>query len=142
MSGDQTRDPGEGEGVFNVQDRRRFNPDTGDLREDKTIHLPGGGVLKDEPEPEPEPVDLPVTFAELLQPFLLVGLAGLGILPHPETQKPEINLPAAAVAIESLELLAKKTEGNRTPEESRLLDQALYELKMQFVEIKERLQRG
>ncbi len=104
-----------------------------------SIPLPGGGVLRDEDERE---APLPVGFTELIHPFLLVGLAGLGVLPQPDTNEPEVNLRAARAAIESLELLRAKTEGNRTPEETRLLDQALYELKMQYIEARERPRRG
>ncbi len=126
-----------GEGGFRVDDLRRFDPRTGERRSGgDSIPLPGGGVLSPgEAAPESP---LPVRFADLVQPFVLVGLTGLGVLPHPDTNQAEVNLNAAATAIESLELLKTKSEGNRTPEETRLLEQALYELKMQFVEARER----
>ncbi len=126
-----------GESGFRVDDLRRFDPRTGERRSGgDSIPLPGGGVLSPG-EAAPE-APLPVRFADLVQPFVLVGLTGLGVLPHPDTNQAEVNLNAAATAIESLELLKTKSEGNRTPEETRLLEQALYELKMQFVEARER----
>ena len=134
------RKPGapEDDAGFGVTDRRRFDPATGAPRaEAGGTPLPGGGVLQ-APGAESDDIRLPVGFADLVQPFVLVCLAGLGVLPDPDTQQPEINLRAAAAAIECLELLRAKTEQTRTPEETRFLEQALYELKMQFVEARER----
>jgi hypothetical protein len=129
-------------GSFRVDDQRRFDPRTGERREGAPdTPLPGGGVLSGAGA-SAEETELPVGFGDLVQPFLLIGLTGLGILPHPETNQAEVNLKAAAAAIDSLELLKTRTEGNRTAEETRLLEQALYELKMQFVEARERSRRG
>lgn len=46
----------------------------------------------------------------------------------------EPNLEGAAQMIEILALLEEKTKGNLNPEEQRLLEQVLYELRMRFVE--------
>ncbi|MBI4455231.1 MAG: DUF1844 domain-containing protein [Acidobacteria bacterium] len=43
------------------------------------------------------------------------------------------NLAAAKQMIDWLSILQRKTEGNRTPEESLLLENLLYELRMQFL---------
>ncbi|HNX19196.1 MAG TPA: DUF1844 domain-containing protein [Acidobacteriota bacterium] len=134
------RGDADGGDEIKVEDRRRIDPRTGDARGADEVPLPGGGVLRGaEDEAAGTP---PAIFAELVNPFLLLGLAGLGVLPHPETNKPEVNLAVAQRAIECLELLARKTEGRLEPDEDRLLQQALYELKMQFVEARERPRRG
>ncbi len=143
-SGDRAGAPEEGSGEsFQVQDRRRFDPRTGEVRpETDAIPLPGGGVLQGH-EHEPEPGALrPVGFEDLVQPFLLMGLSGLGVVPHPDTGRAEVDETTARLGIECLELLRARTENNRTPDESRMLDAALYELKMQFVEVRERRRRG
>ena len=58
-----------------------------------------------------------------------------GDLPDPITGKPsEVNLDGAAQMIEILALLDQKTRGNLTAEESQLLEQVLYELRLRFVE--------
>ena len=44
-----------------------------------------------------------------------------------------MNLEAAKQMIDILAMLQKKTEGNRTPEETRLLDDILYDLRMKFL---------
>jgi len=43
------------------------------------------------------------------------------------------NMAACKQMIDWMALLQRKTEGNRTPEESQLLDTLLYELRMQFL---------
>jgi hypothetical protein len=100
------------------------------------VPLPGGGVLHREAAaqgPDVEP-DLPLTFETIVKPFFLMGLAALGVLPHPEHGGPHVDLAAARMAIAALELLREKTAGNVTDEERRLIDQALLDLKMQYVE--------
>ena len=49
--------------------------------------------------------------------------------------RPEKSLDLARQDIDLLGLLQDKTKGNLTGEEERLLDQALYDLRMRFVEV-------
>jgi hypothetical protein len=66
----------------------------------------------------------------------LIGSAyvHLGDAPSPEGQS-ERNLEFAKQDIDLLGILQEKTKGNLTGEEERLLDQALYDLRMRFVEV-------
>ncbi|MFC1658341.1 DUF1844 domain-containing protein [Candidatus Omnitrophota bacterium] len=57
----------------------------------------------------------------------------LGQIPNPATNKKERNLPQAKFLIDTLDLLQDKTKGNLSSEESNLLENVLYELKMQYV---------
>jgi hypothetical protein len=50
-----------------------------------------------------------------------------------------VNLSVAAQHIDILAMLADKTHGNLTPEESELLSSLLYDLRMSFVEVKKQL---
>ena len=50
---------------------------------------------------------------------------------HPEAT-PQ-NLEASKQMIDILGMLYEKTEGNRTPEETRLLDDILYDLRLKFL---------
>ena len=101
------------------------------------VELPGGGVYlgsaRDEHGGAPEP-----RFEDLASPFVLMGLAALGIVPNPETGRSEVDLAAARTAIECLELLRRKTHGNRSDSETAFLEQALYELKVQYAERRDR----
>ncbi|MEP7125999.1 MAG: DUF1844 domain-containing protein, partial [Byssovorax sp.] len=58
----------------------------------------------------------------------------LGDAPNPEGQ-PESNQQLARQDIDLLGLLQEKTRGNLTGEEERLLDQALYDLRMRYIEV-------
>jgi hypothetical protein len=79
-----------------------------------------------------------VTLETIVKPFFLMGLAALGVLPHPEHGRAQVDLAAARLAIAALELLREKTAGHLSDEERRLIDQALIDLKMQYVEARGR----
>ena len=100
------------------------------------VELPGGGVMGG--GPEPKPAELSIGFGDLVRPFLMMGLTGVGVLPHPDTGQPDTDLAATKHAIATLELLLERTEGNRSADETAMLEQALFELKMQFVEAQRR----
>jgi len=58
----------------------------------------------------------------------------LGIVANPSTGKKESNLSQAKFLIDTLAMLQEKTSGNLSEEEGRLLENALYELRLQYVE--------
>jgi hypothetical protein len=58
----------------------------------------------------------------------------LGEVPHPETQQPAPNLVLAKQTIDILGMLREKTRGNLTPEEDKLLEHLLLDLRLRFVE--------
>ncbi len=65
-------------------------------------------------------------------------LMHLGENPLPGQKKNEMNLPHAKEVIDLLSLLEEKTRGNLTRDESNLLSNLLYTLRMKFVELKNR----
>ncbi|MCM0604711.1 MAG: DUF1844 domain-containing protein [Xanthomonadaceae bacterium] len=74
--------------------------------------------------------------------FLSISSAaffGLGIAPPEMNEKPKIDLDLARHNIDLLELMDEKTKGNRTAEESKLLEQLLFETRMRYVEVERRL---
>lgn len=58
---------------------------------------------------------------------------GLGAVPHPETNQTALNLPAAKQMIDILALLQGKTKGNLSEQESALLEQVLFNLRIHYV---------
>jgi len=60
---------------------------------------------------------------------------GLGLVPAEADQPSETNLDLAKQNIDLLEMIFEKTKGNRTPDEERLIEQVLFELRMRFVEL-------
>lgn len=62
----------------------------------------------------------------------------LGDAPNPVDGRIEQNLTMARQTIDLLGLLEEKTQGNLTGEEERVLEQALYELRLRYVEAAEK----
>jgi hypothetical protein len=70
--------------------------------------------------------------------FFITSLAlqatiAMGFMDNPVTNKKEENLPQAKFLIDTLSLLKEKTKGNLTEEENNLMENVLYELRMQYV---------
>ena len=61
------------------------------------------------------------------------ALMHLGQVPDPMTGEPQQDLEQAQFTIELLAMLQQKTEGNRTPEESGVLEEILAALRMAYV---------
>ena len=75
----------------------------------------------------------PASFSFLLSTLATQAMVGLGILPDPDSGKPVINRPLAKHMIDTLGMLAAKTKGNLTAEETEQLDGALHQLRMIYV---------
>jgi Domain of unknown function (DUF1844) len=76
-----------------------------------------------------------LTFSGFVLSLATTAALHFGDLADPETGQPgEPDLDSAARIIELLEMLRKKTQGNLIPEEDKLLDDLLYELRLRFVE--------
>ncbi len=58
----------------------------------------------------------------------------LGLMPNPQTGKTEVNLQIARMLIDQLEMIEKKTAGNLNAEELQILNNALTNLRIAFVE--------
>ena len=68
---------------------------------------------------------------------LLASTAALhfGDIPDPQTgERHEPDLVAAHQMIDLISLLQEKTKGNLTPDEAKLVDDLLYELRMRYVQ--------
>jgi hypothetical protein len=60
-------------------------------------------------------------------------LVSLGEIKNPVSGNHDKNLVAAKQHIEILEMLSKKTAGNLTDNEARLIQQILYEVRLKYV---------
>lgn len=79
------------------------------------------------------PSDL--TFSGFVLSLATTAALHFGDIADPETgRKSEPDLPSAARIIEVLSMLQEKTRGNLIPEEERLVDDLLYELRMRYVQ--------
>ena len=144
----------EGEG-FKVVDRRKFTS-TGEQRTDlspEEAAAPPPPPLTPPPrQPEPKPADKGPARKPAAQPepsgpqgeiesseefaALIMSLANTAMV-YLESRDPlagsQQNVAAAKQMIGWLEALQRKTEGNRSADETRLLEGLLYELRMQFL---------
>ena len=82
-----------------------------------------------------------MSFEQLVQSIYMTAIMQLGGA-TPEGQKPQVDILGARQSVDMLGVLAEKTKGNLTPDESHLLDSALFELHMAFLEITQALARS
>jgi hypothetical protein len=157
------RDDQSEEVTFKIADRRKFNAD-GSVREgvvlDKPLEKP-----KPEPSAEAPPAmpdadeflaqpetgaddtdaDLddeevpgandPASFVNFLSTLATNAAASLGAVPHPATGQRSLDLETGKYWLDVLGMIKDKTNGNLHPQESRLLDALLADLRMQYVTV-------
>ncbi len=93
---------------------------------------------KSKPVSDKEPSQAPfpeASFEYLLNMLGTQALLSLGVLPNPLTNRHEVNLAQAKLFIDLLQVLETKTQGNRTAEETEMLEGMLSELRLAFVNI-------
>jgi hypothetical protein len=82
-----------------------------------------------------------MNFETLVQSIYMTTIVQLGGA-TPEGQQPQVDLMGARQSIDMLGILAEKTKGNLTTSEERLLESALFEVRMGFLEITQALARS
>jgi hypothetical protein len=83
----------------------------------------------------------PMSFERLVQSVYMSSIVQLGGT-TPEGQKPQVDLLGAKQSIEMLTVIAEKSAGNLSPAESSLVDSALFELRLAFLDITQALARS
>lgn len=73
-------------------------------------------------------------FLQLVLGLQQAGMVALGKLMNPVTRKVEANLDAARDTIDTLAALEARTRGNLESDEQRVLQQALTELRLNYVD--------
>ena len=92
------------------------------------------------PHSASQPDDLPaVDFTTFVLSLSHSALLHLGDAPHPLVDETsEVDLPMARQTIDLLALIQEKTQGNLTGAEEQMLGQALYDLRLRFVEVSQK----
>jgi hypothetical protein len=144
---------------FTIKDRRRFDS-SGEARGDAEAEQekareqeprPQPQAPPREPAPEAEPREQkaggpgpqggrrpqlpPVDFSGLILSLAHATMMHLGQIPGPDGQPMPPELELARHTIDTIAMLQEKTKGNLGPEEQKLIDTALVELRMAFVQI-------
>jgi hypothetical protein len=82
-----------------------------------------------------------MSFDQLVQSVYMSAMMQLGAATQ-EGQKPQVDILGARQSIDMLAVLAEKTTNNLSAEETRLLDSALFELRLAFLEVTQALARS
>jgi uncharacterized protein DUF1844 len=132
---------------FKVVDRRSFTTQgerRADVRSEDAQHEvspPSARAPSPQAETEPYWEGEPTGFETLVSYLSTTAMFQLGLIPGPSGERIPVDLPNARRTVDMLEVLREKTRGNLTPEESRLLEDVLYELRMGYVEQEKRRAR-
>jgi hypothetical protein len=151
--------------TFKVTDRRLFNSDGSprDLPPDEkpepkvsvaaeaaAAAKPAESQVKTEPpatteapaqaEEEFTEADLedardPASFVSFIMSIASNAASALGMMEHPVTHQREVDIELGKHWIDVLGMLQKKTSGNVTPQEKRMLEGLLADLRMQYVSL-------
>ena len=147
---------------FKVTDRRLFNADGSprDLPPEEKQETPGAvtpepaaaaAAVAQEAQPTPEQEvsaaeeefteeDLadardPASFVSFLMSIASNAASALGMMEHPVTHQRDVDVELGKHWIDVLGMLQKKTAGNVTPQEKRMLEGLLADLRMQYVSL-------
>ncbi|MFN8165708.1 MAG: DUF1844 domain-containing protein [Bacteroidia bacterium] len=77
-------------------------------------------------------------FTQLISIFYSSAMVALGKIKNPATDKIERDLAQAGQAIDMLELIKSKTNGNLSSQQNRMLEAALTDLRLNFVDEKQK----
>jgi hypothetical protein len=98
-------------------------PNDSDTDQPDVQRPPSGGPLP--------PADLSTIVSMLATQAML----SMGAIPNPISGKQEVHPDQARHFVDLLEVLQEKTKGNCTPDESKMMDGLLHELRMGFLAV-------
>jgi hypothetical protein len=79
--------------------------------------------------------DDPTSFANFMMSIASNAASSLGMMEHPVTHQREVDLELAKHWIDILGMLQQKTRGNLVPQEAKILEGLLADLRMQYVSL-------
>jgi len=77
----------------------------------------------------------PTSFVSFMMSIASNAASALGMMEHPVTHQREVDVELGKHWIDILGMLQKKTAGNLTPQEKRMLEGLLADLRMQYVSL-------
>ena len=81
----------------------------------------------------------PPSFTALVSSLATQAMFAMGGMEDPQTHRRYVDLELAKFHIDTLAVLEDKTRGNLTDEEKKLLDEVIYQCRMHYVEIAQRV---
>lgn len=76
-----------------------------------------------------------IDFPTFVLSIASAAMMGMGLAPRPDTGKQQVDLEVAKQNISLLEMIQQKTKNNLTPDEEKLLERVLFEVRTKFVEV-------
>ena len=77
----------------------------------------------------------PASFVSFIMSIASNAASALGMMEHPVTHQREVDVELGKHWIDVMGMLEKKTSGNLTPQEKRMLESLLADLRMQYVSL-------
>jgi Domain of unknown function (DUF1844) len=84
--------------------------------------------------------DLEMTFERFMASLYMTAMMQMGLMQE-EGGQPRLDIIGARQTIDTMSLISEKTKGNLTSTEANFLQNALYELRMAYVEVTNALSR-
>jgi hypothetical protein len=129
--GDDKKDE-EGEKSFVVRDKRFSAKKEG--KEEPQIKEEGKSEETPRDDTSAQEGPLPeIDFTNFIFSLSTSALIQLGEIQDPFTKELIKNLPLAKQTIDLIGMLKEKTKGNLTPEEEKIIEYVLYDLRMKYV---------
>ena len=130
---------------FRVEDRRRFASATDDLGSNESSDQAAEHSPPEEPRSSSPQVDAQhsasppprpeISFSSFILGLSTQALIYMGEIPPAPGQPPQPDLAAAQQMIDVLAMLKEKTAGNLDTGEEMMLENALFDLRMRYVEL-------
>ena len=117
---------------FTVRDKRfsskKDEKGESEIKGDEKVEEPLSEDTSHQGEPLPE-----IDFINFIFSLSTSALIQLGEIQDPFSQTLAKNLPLAKQTIDLIGMLKEKTKGNLTPQEERVIESVLYDLRMRYV---------
>jgi len=133
--GDDKKDQ-EQEKSFVVRDKR-FSAKKEEKEEAQDAEVEKSSEIPRDETPDQKVLLPEIDFTHFIYSLSTSALIQLGEIEDPFSQKQVKNFPLAKQTIDLIGMLKEKTKGNLTPDEERLIDYVLYDLRMRYVKAAE-----
>ena len=119
---------------FVIRDKRGQSRDAPSSPPNVSAHTPEGSTDAQPADAHPQKSMLPLSFSSFIFSLGTSALMLMGETLSPDEPKAQANLPQAKEIVDILSILEEKTKGNLTSEESVVIQDMLYTLRMKYVE--------
>lgn len=123
------------ESEFIIQDKRSSQQSEDEIKaseESSQTEKPNEDAGQDAPQ-QKSSEQFEINFSTFVLSLTSSAFYNLGDIPDPTTGQIQENLPAVKQTIDILAMLKEKTQNNLNVEETKLIEQLIYELQMKYL---------